>query len=143
MTGPAAQTGRRVPVVSYLKLSEDGARGTFLGRKCRNCGVYFIGAPAYCQNCSSADLEPVELSTHGTLETYTIIYTPPGGWTGPVPYILGSVKLPEGPDILAEVIDCPKESVKIGMKMEMVTRVGGKNKEENEVIVYKWRPVIA
>ena len=54
--------------------------------------------------------------------------------------ILGSVKLPEGPSITAEILDCPEESIKIGMPMELLVTVGGKDKEGNEVVVYKFRP---
>ena len=129
------------PVMRFLKLSEDGKTGVFLGKRCRTCGEYFVGFPIFCLKCSSTDLEPVELGKEGILQTYTIIYTPPAGWQGNVPYILGSVELPEGPDILTEVIDLSKEEIKIGMKMKMVLRVGGKDAEGNDLIVYKWQPV--
>jgi len=125
----------------FLKLSEDGKTGVLLGKRCRNCGEYFVGFPIFCLKCSSTDLEPTILSDVGVLETYTIIYTPPAEWQGNVPYILGSVELPEGPDILTEVIDLPKEEIKIGMKMKMALRIGGKDAEGNDIIVYKWQPV--
>ena len=142
MTEPTAKTIHRVPVVRSLKLSEDGTAGVFTGRKCKNCGEYFVGAPLFCLRCSASDFDSIELSTRGVLKTYTVIWVPPPGWTGPTPYILGSVQIPEGMDILAEVIDCPRESIKIGMKMEMVLRVGGKDAEGNEIMVYKWHPVL-
>ena len=140
MAESAERTVKRIPVVRSLKLSPDGTTGVFLGRRCKNCGEYFMGAPIFCLKCSASDLEPVELSRQGVLRTYTVIYVPPPGWLGSVPYILGSVELPEGVDILTEVIDLPKEKIKIGMKMEMVLRVGGKDAEGNEIMVYKWRP---
>ena len=140
MAESAEKTVKRIPVVRSLKLSPDGATGVFLGRHCKNCGEYFMGAPIFCLKCSASDFEPVELSRQGVLRTYTVIYVPPPGWLGSVPYILGSVELPEGVDILTEVIDLPKEKIKIGMKMEMVLKVGGKDAEGNEIMVYKWRP---
>jgi len=88
----------------------------------------------------SEELELVELSKEGTLHTYTIVRQQPPGWQGPVPYILGSVKLPEGPNVTAEIIDCLEENIQIGMPMELTVRVGGKDKEGNEVVVYKFRP---
>jgi len=138
---PTTKTNKPVPVMRFLKLSEDGQTGVFLGKRCRNCGEYFVGFPIFCLKCSSADLEPVELGKEGILQTYTIIYTPPAGWQGNVPYILGSVELPEGPDILTEVIDLPKEDIKIGMKIKMALRIGGKDTEGNDIIVYKWQTV--
>jgi len=132
---------KRIPVIRSLKLLDDGAKGIFMGSRCAKCGEYFMGKPMFCLKCSSAELAPLELGTKGALRTYTIIYVPPPGWQGQVPYILGAVELPEGIDILTEVIDCPKENVKIGMKMEMVLRVGGKDAEGNEIMVHKWKPL--
>jgi hypothetical protein len=95
-------------------------------------------------------LEPVELSKRGVLYSYTIVRVPPAGWPGPVPYVLGQVELPEGLQVLAEVVDCPEADLKIGMAVELALRPvttepplalpsyqGG---ERGGVVVYKWRP---
>ena len=136
-----AKSPKRIPAIRNLKLSEDGTDGVFLGKRCRNCGEYLFGSPVFCLNCSSSELDAIELSKQGILRTYTVIYVPPPGWKGDVPYILGSVQLPEGLEILTEIIDTPREAVKIGMKMEMTMKVGGTDAENNEIIVHKWRPV--
>jgi len=132
---------KRIPVVKNLKLLGDGTQGVLMGIVCKSCGEYSVGSPAFCPKCSSDELEEVELSKEGILRTYTVIYVPPPGWNGDVPYTLGQVTLPEGPDVLTEVIDCPREEIKIGMKMELVVRVAGKDDEGNEIVVHKWRPV--
>jgi len=132
---------RRIPVTEGLKLLGDGTQGVLIGRCCRKCGEYVFGSPRFCPNCTSSELEEVELSKEGTLRTYTIIYVPPPGWQGDIPYILGSVELPEGPEIVTEVIDCPKEKLKVGMRMELVITVGGRDQDNNETMVYKWRPI--
>jgi len=134
------ETRQRVPVASSrLKLIGDGTEGVLLGRKCKDCGEYYFGAPRFCLKCTSAQLEPVELSRTGTLDTYTIVHQAPPGWLGPVPYILGVVSLPEGPRVTAEIVDCPQEAVKVGIPLELTLRVGGKSKDGNEIVVYKWR----
>ncbi|MDD5190541.1 MAG: Zn-ribbon domain-containing OB-fold protein [Dehalococcoidales bacterium] len=135
------KANKPIPVMRFLKLSEDAKTGVFLGKKCRTCGEFYVGFPIFCLKCSSTDLAPVELSKEGTLRTYTVIYTPPAGWQGAVPYTLGDVDLAEGVSLLAEVIDLPKEDIKIGMKMRMVLRIGGKDTEGNDIMVYKWQPV--
>jgi len=141
MNNPEQETTRRIPVMSRsLRLFGDGTEGVLLGKKCNNCGETFFGSPRYCANCSSSDLVEVELSKRGELRTYTVIWVPPPGWQGSVPYILGSVQLPEGPEILTEVLDCPQESIKVGMPMEITFRVGGTDAEGNEIVVYKWKP---
>jgi len=141
MVEAGEKTPKRIPVMSrVLKLTGDGSDGVLLGVKCQSCSEYVFGTPTFCPKCMSPDLKAVELSKRGILRTFTVIWAPPPGWQGPVPYILGAVELPEGPDILSEVVDCPRESVKIGMPMELTLRVGGKDKEDNEIMVYKWRP---
>jgi uncharacterized OB-fold protein len=57
-----------------------------------------------------------------------------------VPYILGVVKLSEGPRVTAEIVDCPQEAIRVGVPLELALRVGGQDKNGNEVVVYKWRP---
>ena len=141
MDEPTAQSGKRIPVIKSLKLSGDGTRGVFLGKRCRNCGEYLFGSPTFCLSCSSSELDLVELGQRGILSTYTVIYVPPPGWKGDVPYILGLVELLGGIEVLSEVIDCPKEALKIGMRMELAFKVGGRDNENNEIIVYKWRPI--
>jgi uncharacterized OB-fold protein len=141
MVESSKQPVKHIPVIRSLKISEDGTTGVFIGKRCRNCREYMIGSPVFCLNCSSTDFDPVEFSQEGILRTYTIIYVPPPGWKGAVPYILGSVEVPEGIEITTEVIDCPKESLKVGMKMKLVMKVGGQDSEGNELIVHKWQPV--
>jgi uncharacterized OB-fold protein len=132
-----------------LKLTkEDGTEGVLLGFRCRDCGVHCFGPATFCQACTSDALEPAELSQQGTLYSYTIVRVPPQGWPGPVPYILGQVELPEGPHVLAEVVDCQEHDLKIGMAVELALRpvrtteaVGEKSaRQAHEVVVYKWRP---
>jgi hypothetical protein len=141
MSDEEQKSPRRIPVSGKrMRMSEDGTNGVLLGRKCQECGATFFGAPRFCVRCTSGDLRDVELSTEGTLYTYTIPHLPAPGWQGPVPYIIGSVKLPEGPSVTSEIVDCRQEDVKIGMPLELTLRVGGKDKEGNEIVVYKWKP---
>ena len=126
-----------------LRISDDGTAGVLLGKKCQNCGETFFGQPRFCLKCTSGDLEPVELSKDGVITTYTIVRMAPPGWQGDVPYLLATVRLPEGPSIAAEVVDCAEEDIKAGMPVELTVRVGGKDKDGNEVVVYKWRPEAA
>jgi uncharacterized OB-fold protein len=132
---------QRIPVVKErLKISDDGTEGVLLGMKCQECGEHFFGAPSFCLKCTSDNLKPIELSKEGVVTTYTIVRQAPPGWQGDVPYLLAAVQVPEGPRVTAEVVDCPEEAIKVGLPVELTVRVGGKDKEENEVVVYKWKP---
>ncbi len=121
--------------------SEDGTAGTLLGMRCVDCDVVVFGPATFCQSCSSRELTEVELSTEGTLYSHTIVRVPPAGWPGPVPYVLGEVELPEGPHVLAEVIDCPPDSLRVGMPVALALQpVSMADVADSERVVYKWRP---
>lgn len=125
-----------------LKLTnEEGTEGVLLGFRCQDCGIYVFGPATFCQGCSSSNLSPVELGKRGVLYSYTIVRVPPHGWPGDVPYVLGQIELPEGPQVLAEVVDCPYESLKIGMPVELALRSVEADEGGSERVVYKWRPV--
>ena len=132
----------RIPASpSKLKLlDEAGTRGALLGSRCRRCGSHTVGTVPSCQACYSPEMESVELGTEGTLYSYTLVRTPPPGWQGEVPYLLGQVELPQGPHVVSQVIDCPPEGVRIGMKMLLhLDEVPGANDEE-VMVIFKWRP---
>lgn len=118
--------------------NEAGTKGVLLGFRCLDCGTAVFGPATFCQDCTSDKLEPLEFEQHGTLYSYTVVRVRPAGWPGPVPYILGQVELPEGPQVLAEVVGCEEADLNIGMEVDLtVQRVGS---EDADKVVYKWRP---
>ena len=124
-----------------LKLTnENGTEGTLIGFRCKECGASVFGPAIFCQSCTSTDLEPVDLGSKGFLYSYTIVRIPPAGWPGPVPYLLGQVELPLGPQVLAEVIDCEHDDLKIGMAVEMTLQAVPAENGGPDKAVYKWRP---
>ncbi len=120
--------------------SDDGMQGTLIGFRCQDCGVSVFGPATFCQSCTSFEVEPADLGADGTLYSYTIVRIPPAGWPGQVPYILGQVELPSGPQVLAEVIDCQQEDLTIGMPVELAIRAVAPEEGGAEKLVYKWRP---
>ena len=103
-----------------LKITnDDSSEGTLVGFRCNECSTTVFGPAIFCQSCTSTDLEAVELGAKGTLFSYTIVRIPSAGWPGEVPYVLGQVELPQGPQVLAEVVDCEYDDLKIGMAVEL------------------------
>ena len=126
--------------IKRLKLTnKEGTAGVLLGFRCIDCGIHVFGPATFCQACTSNNLEPVELGKKGILYSYTVVRVPPSGWPGQVPYILGQVELPEGPQVLAEVIECPEDDLKIGLEVELALMLV-RTSDESEKVVYKWRP---
>lgn len=138
---------RNLPVsVDSGKLRLDnrgGESGSLIGMRCLDCGISVFGQAVFCQACSSARLEPMDLSRTGTLFSYTIVRVPPDGWPGPVPYVLGEVELPEGPHILAEVIDVAHEDLKIDMEVRLALREVRSGDSGPAFMVYKWAPAVS
>ena len=127
-----------------MKLSpDDEGAGVLIGFECRECKVKVFGRATFCQSCTSNNLEPMEFSASGSLFSYTIIRVPPEGWPGPVPYLLGEVELPEGPHVLAEIIESQESDLTIGRPMELVIRSVKALRSDEERAVYKWRPAIS
>ena len=121
--------------------SDDGSTGTLLGMRCSECGVIVFGPATFCQSCASNRLEQIDLSTDGVLFSYTIVRVPPPGWPGQVPYVLSEVELPEGPHVLAELIDCAHDSLQVGIPVTLALEpVSMEGVADSERIVYKWRP---
>ncbi len=120
--------------------SEDGTGGTLIGFRCRECEVTVFGPATFCQACTSFELEEADLGSEGTLYSYTIVRIPPAGWPGEVPYILGQVELPSGPQVLAEVIDCDQSDLTIGMPVRLAVRAVPAQEGGPDKLVYKWRP---
>ena len=135
-----ARTRISVSPTRLRLLDEEGTDGVLLGTRCRQCGEHTFGEVVFCPGCTSSDLEPVEMSRQGKLYSYTIVRVPPSGWKGDVPYALGQVELPEGPQVVSEIVQCPFDQLKVGMVVELATVVGGEDTNGNEVVVYKWRP---
>ena len=111
-----------------------------VGFRCSECGVTVFGPATFCQSCTSIEVEQIDLGQKGTLYSYTIVRIPPAGWPGPVPYILGQVELPAGPQVLAEVINCEDSDLAIGMSVELAIQAVPAHEGGEDKLVYKWRP---
>ena len=132
---PASVDPRRLRITN-----EAGTQGTLIGFRCRECGVTVFGPATFCQSCTSFEVEPVDLGGEGALYSYTIVRIPPAGWPGEVPYILGQVELPAGPQVLAEVIGCEQHDLSIGMPVELAIQSVPAQEGGDDKLVYKWRP---
>jgi len=73
-----------------------------LGLKCNACGAYTVPPKKVCIECTSEDLEIVELSGKGEIRTFTVIRVPPEGFEAP--YLVGLVELEEGPWLMGNIL---------------------------------------
>jgi uncharacterized OB-fold protein len=64
------------------------------------------------------------------------------GYEDQLPYVVGMVKLDEGPIVEAQITDVNADALKIGQRMEMVTRKLRAYGDDGVIVYgYKFRPV--
>ena len=87
---------------------------------CGVCERFGFPPRARCPQCLSADLSWRELSGHGTVYTFCIMYDSFVSGFEP-PYVIAQVELAEQPDLLltTNIVECPPEAVRIGMPVEL------------------------
>lgn len=83
------------------------------------------------------------LSGRGEVFSFTTMYSVPQGYEDQKPYTVALVKLDEGPMVTAQLTDVDAGDVKIGMRVEMVTRKLREEGDEGQIIYgYKFRPLL-
>ena len=142
---------KRTPAVEGW-FTLDPARPALLGTRCQACGtVFFPREETFCRNpaCVGTAFEEVELSRRGRLWSYTNnAYQPPAPYVSPKdpyqPFTVATVELErERMVVLGQVVDgVAVADLHVGMEMELVLDTLNVD-EENEYVVYKWRPVEA
>jgi uncharacterized OB-fold protein len=90
-------------VMTHRKFIDTLKKGEFLGLKCKRCGAYNMPPSKVCLDCNTEDMEVVNLSGVGELQTFTVIRVAPEGFQAP--FIVALVKLQEGPWVMANVVN--------------------------------------
>jgi acetyl-CoA acetyltransferase/uncharacterized OB-fold protein len=115
----------RLPIPALLPDTENFWRACHEGRleinRCQSCGWYIHPARPVCSRCQHREVKPERVSGKGVVFSYTINYQPwvPGM---AVPFIIALVELAEQRDLrlTTNLINCPIESVRIGMPVKVV-----------------------
>lgn len=87
-------------------------------------------------------MQDLKLSGKGEVVTYSIIHVGPENFEEQIPYPIAIIKLDEGPQLTAQIVDCDINDVKIGMRVESTFR---RIQEDDYVGAiyygYKFKPV--
>ncbi len=97
-----------------------------LGLKCQACGAITVPPKIVCQQCTSPDMEIVELKGNGKIRTFTNVFVASEGREDEVPYTIVMVELDEGPWIMGNLgdIDPTQATMElIGKKVKMGHKV--------------------
>ena len=108
--------------LSFKDYNEALKQDKLLGLKCKQCGAITVPPKILCSACSSPDLDIVELSGKGKIQTFTVVFVPPEGREPETPYVIVLVELEEGPWLMGNLtgVDPAKVTMDIiGKKVKM------------------------
>jgi len=114
---------------------EAARAGRLAVQRCRACGALRFPPRELCSRCWSRDAEWTDVSGRGEVYSFYVmhqLYHP--GFAADVPYPVVVVKLEEGPTMVSNLLDCPRERLRIGLPVEVVFE------ERDGVALPKFRP---
>jgi uncharacterized OB-fold protein len=111
-----------------------------LGARCGACGETFFPRRTFCANCSSDQMNEVELPSHGIISTYTIVRQQLPGSAMVPPYPIVRVALEGGTSLQTVMVDCDPEKVRIGDPVAIVVHRIKDDEAGNTVVSFVARP---
>ena len=112
--------------LTFKEYNEALKKDKLLGLKCKQCSTITVPPKMACRKCGSTDLEVVELSGKGKIQTFTTVYVAPEGREDEAPYTIVLVELDEGSWIMGNLtdIDLTKVTMElIGKRVKMGHKV--------------------
>ena len=99
---------------------EGCARHELVLQRCRRCQAVQHRPRALCASCLSDDIEHFIASGRGSVHTFTVTHQNHApGFREALPYVLAYVELEEGVRMLTNLVDCPPDSIEIGMPVRV------------------------
>lgn len=136
----------RVPIEEgFFRIPDDPAdHPRLLGSRCPACGEVFFPRRLVCAKCLHEGTEDTELSTHGTIHTWTYCHVPMFGKKDAdvAGYGVAQVDLPEGPRVQS-ILSGGHHGFAIGMEVEIDLETLRQDKDGNDVVIYRFRPATA
>ncbi|HKU98120.1 MAG TPA: OB-fold domain-containing protein [Vineibacter sp.] len=108
-------------------------------QRCDRCGRFRFYPCEACPYCRSRDCTWTDVDARGTVYSWIIVRRSVDAvWQARAPYIAGIIELDvqKGLLIPAIVIDCPVDSVRAGMPVEVTFE-----QTDASTVVPRWRPV--
>jgi len=111
-----------IPTSKTQKFWDGIKEGKIYTTKCKKCEKLNFPPVADCPTCLSSDMEWVELSGEGEIETFTHIPVKPATFQSYDDYTIAIARLKEGVRILAWLTGVKLRDTKVGMKVKLVTK---------------------
>ena len=134
----------RVPIeAGFFTIPDDDAEPPrLLGSRCPACGEHFFPRRMVCAKCLHEGCEDVEMGPRGRLWTWTFVHVPLFAKKDAKvdAYGVGQVDLPEGPRIQAILVGGP-DDFEFGMEVTLDLETLSTDKDGNDVVIYRFKPV--
>lgn len=102
------------------------AEGVLLVPHCNACARAFWHPRPRCPNCGSDQVDWIRGSGRGAVHTFTVVRQSGDPYFKTrVPYAVAMIELDEGPRMMSNVVDCPLDALKIGMRVEVLFEPAG------------------
>ncbi|MBJ7594303.1 MAG: Zn-ribbon domain-containing OB-fold protein [Candidatus Dormibacteraeota bacterium] len=109
-----------------------------LGSQCQSCGNTTFPPQRFCPACGRGDgLDEVELSTRGTVYSFTVVRQAPPGVA--VPYVLAYVDLREQVRVMCQLTGAQPDDYEIGMECDLELTPFGHGPEGAETVGFRFR----
>jgi uncharacterized OB-fold protein len=104
------------------------------GRRCSTCGgIAYPAASTVCAQCWGTDLTDVPIGRSGALHSYTVVHRSTRSEL--VPFIVGTVDLPEGPRVMARIDAAPDRDLPPGTELVLAP-------SSEEPLGFLYRPLV-
>ena len=116
---------------------EAAKEGRLSIQKCSSCGTFRFPPRLRCPSCLSTDTQWTDVSGRGNVFTFGIwhqVFHP--AFADEAPYNVAVVELEEGPHMVTSIVDCPNDSLRIGMPVQVVY-----TEPVDGVVLAKFKPV--
>jgi len=90
--------------------------------KCKKCGKILFPSRLICPKCGAREFETVILPDTGKVFTYTVIRVAPSQFTDQAPYAIAIAELSNGVRLMAQLVDCDIDKIKVGMEVRIEFR---------------------
>jgi uncharacterized protein len=95
--------------------------GTIYGTPCRKCGLTFVPARLYCEQCFARLEEWVDVGVEGTVFASTVVHVAKDGSLKETPAIIAAVKIADGL-LMHRLGECEAGAVTPGMPVTAVLK---------------------
>ncbi|MGE0748102.1 MAG: Zn-ribbon domain-containing OB-fold protein [Rhodospirillales bacterium] len=135
----AETVAEAMPLLAAEGVEIDGAGAPWLvGSVCADCGAKVFPPVHVCPECMSEKINPLRLSRHGTLYSWSVVHVAPKGWK--VPYIAGYVDLPEGVRVFTHVVGADPKALTMDMTVSLTTATLGTGEDGRPMASYAFTP---